>query len=193
MNIQQKSLQTPKRFTASLIATVTILSTFSSAAPKTVDPCQTIKPEDATRLIAAGLQQKASQEPLSDGTIKYTCTYFPKGFNLEGETLPTMFLGLSVVVAANRAAAQKGWQKNLEFLPLLAGGFEGGKFESIKGFGDVANAIAGTKPKQKPVLRMAMLNALKGTTFVQVMAWKPTQNPLETTKTVSKLVLSRLP
>lgn len=186
-------MQTPKRFASSIIAAITLLSTFSSAAPKSIDPCQIIKPEDVTRLIAAGLQQKASQEPLSDGTIKYNCTYFPKGFNLEGENSPNMFLGLSISVCANRAAAQKGWNKTLEFLPLLEGGFEGGKFKPITGLGDTAKAIEGTKPKQKPALKMAMLIALKGNVFYQVMAWKPKQNPLETTKTVAKLVFSSLP
>ncbi len=186
-------MQNLKHFTSSFIAAVTLLSTSSSAAPKTIDPCQIITLSDATRLIGAGLQQKAAQEPLSDGTIKYDCSYAPKGFNLDGEDSPNMFLGLSISVSANRAAAQKAWNKTLEFLPLLEGGFEGGKFKPITGFGDSAKSIEGTKPKQKPALKMAMLIALKGSVFYQVMAWKPKQNALETTKTVAKMVFSRLP
>jgi hypothetical protein len=186
-------MQNLKRYASRLTAMFILLNASSSAAPKTIDPCQIITLSDATRLIGAGLQQKVAQEPLSDGTIKYDCSYAPKGYNLDGEGSPNMFLELSISVSANRAAAQKAWTKTLEFLPLLEGGFEGGKFKPITGYGDSAKAIEGTKPKQKPALKIAMLIALKGSVFYQVMAWKPKQNALETTKTVSKLALSRLP
>ncbi len=181
--------------------TAALISAGSSAAPKSINACEIVKLEDATRIAGTSMERKVTTAPEIKGGVTGVCAYVPDGFklykkdglDLNNGALPTHLVALQTTVYESASIARKEYDKTAALNDVFEMMVQGGKFAPISGFGERADAIGGTVRGRKPAQKIAFLSAQKGAVVILVEAWTPNQDALTTAQTVARLALSRLP
>lgn len=183
------------------ISMIVLTMASSSAAPKSINACEVLKLEDATRIAGTSMAQKVTTAPEIKGGVTSVCAYVPKGFktypkdglDLNNGALPTHLITLQTTIYQSASVAHKEYDKTAALNDVFEMMVQGGKFAPLSGFGERADAIGGTVRDRKPAQKIAFLSTLKGAVVILVEAWTPNQDALTTAQTVARLALSRLP
>ena len=161
--------------------------------------CGIVSGDDAQRFIGGPLEVKQSAKtPTNNGPDTYNsiCTYIAKGGDFANAFSATRILDLTLhFLHTNEAMAQiyeNSVSQYFEAIRAPEVPLKNATITMIDGFGDKAFVLeAVTDPKTG--YKSALIVFYKGKVGGSIAAWKKPDSALETTKTVLKHILSKLP
>src|SRR5262245_38062849 len=173
-------------------------SSFAASAPEPT-ACSIVTAADAQRLVGGPLDVKEfARIPTGNGPGTYDsiCTYIAKGSNFENSITAPRLLDLTLHFLQSADEMKSIYEASIEQYRQMATApdapFKGATITPISGFGDQAFVLeAVTDPKTG--YKSALIVFYKGKVGGSVGAWKKPESSLETTKTVLRHILSRLP
>jgi hypothetical protein len=161
--------------------------------------CGIVSAADAQKLVGGPLEVKEfAKIPTANGPGTYDsiCTYIAKGGNFENAVTAPRVLDLTLHFLHSADEMKKIYEGSIEQYRQMAKApdapFKNATITPVDGFGDKAFVLeAVTDPKTG--YKSALIVFYKGRVGGSVGAWKKPESSLETTKTVVKHILSRLP
>ena len=174
------------------------LRALAASAPEPT-ACSIVTAADAQKLVGGPLEVKEFakiQTANGPGTYDSICTYIAKGGNFENAVTAPRLLDLTLHFLNSADEMKKIYEGSVEQYRQMAKApdapFKGATVTPIDGFGDKAFVLeALTDPKTG--YKSALIVFYKGKVGGSVGAWKKPESSLETTKTVVKHILSKLP
>ena len=173
----------------------------STIAANTPEPtaCGIVSAADAQRLVGGPLDVKEfAKIPTANGPATYDsiCTYIAKGGNFENTLAAPRLLDVTLHFLHSANEMKRIYEGSMEQYRQIAKApdapFKNATITPIEGFGDRAFVLeAVTDPKTG--YKSALIVFCKGKVGGSVGAWKKPDASLETTKTVVKHILTKLP
>jgi hypothetical protein len=174
---------------------------FAALAANAPEPtaCGIVTAADAQRLVGGPLQVKEfAKIPTANGPGTYDsiCSYIAKGGNFEHAVTASRLLDVTLHFLHSADEMKKIYDDSMEQYRQMARApdapFKNATIMSIDGFGDKAFVLeAVTDPKTG--YKSALIVFYKGKVGGSVGAWKKPDSSLETTKTVVRHILTKLP
>jgi hypothetical protein len=174
---------------------------FTTLAANAPEPtaCGIVTAADAQRLVGGPLQVKEfAKIPTANGPGTYDsiCTYIVKGGNFENAVAASRLLDVTLHFLHSADEMKKLYDGSMEQYRQMAKApdapFKNATIMPIEGFGDKAFVLeAVTDPKTG--YKSALIVFYKGKVGGSVGAWKKPDSSLETTKTVVRHILTKLP
>ena len=174
---------------------------FEAVAASAPEPtaCGIVTTADAQKLVGGPLEVKAFAKIATangPGTYDSICTYIAKGGNFENAVIAPRLLDLTLHFLNSADEMKKIYEGSIEQYRQMVKApdapFKGATITPIDGFGDKAFVLeAVTDPKTG--YKSALIVFYKGKVGGSVGAWKKPESSLETTKTVVKHILGKLP
>jgi hypothetical protein len=161
--------------------------------------CGIVTAADAQRLVGGPLQVKEFAKITTangPGTYDSICTYIAKGGNFENVVTASRLLDVTLHFLHSADEMKKIYDGSMEQYRQMAKApdapFKNATITPIEGLGDKAFVLeAVTDPKTG--YKSALIVFYKGKVGGSVGAWKKPDSSLETTKTVVRHILARLP
>jgi hypothetical protein len=174
------------------------VTTRAANAPEST-ACGIVTAADAQRFVGGPLQVKEfSKIPTANGPGTYDsiCTYIAKGGNFENAVTASRLLDVTLHFLHSADEMKKIYDGSMEQYRQMARApdapFKNATISPIEGFGDRAFVLeAVTDPKTG--YKSALIVFYKGKVGGSVGAWKKPDSSLETTKTVVRHILTKLP
>jgi hypothetical protein len=174
------------------------LAALAANAPEPT-ACGIVTAADAQRLVGGPLQVKEfAKIPTANGPGTYDsiCTYIAKGGNFEHAVTASRLLDVTLHFLHSADEMKKIYDGSMEQYHQMARApdvpFKNATIMPIDGFGDKAFVLeAVTDPKTG--YKSALIVFYKGKVGGSVGAWKKPDSSLETTKTVVRHILTKLP
>ena len=189
------------KFIVALATNLILAVSFTALAANAPEPtaCGIVTAADAQRLVGGPLEVKEfAKIPTANGPGTYDsiCTYIAKGGNFEAAVTSARLLDVTLHFLHSPEEMKKVYENSVEQYRQMAKApdvpFKNATITPIDGFGDKAFALeAVTDPKTG--YKSALIVFYKGRVGGSVGAWKKPESSLETTKTVLKHILSKLP
>jgi hypothetical protein len=189
------------RFILALPINLILALSFTARAANAPEPtaCGIVTAIDAQRLVGGPLQVKEfAKIPTANGPGTYDsiCTYIAKGGNFENAVTASRLLDVTLHFLHSADEMKKIYDGSMEQYRQMARApdapFKNATIMPIEGFGDKAFALeAVTDPKTG--YKSALIVFYKGKVGGSVGAWKKPDSSLETTKTVVRHILTKLP
>lgn len=182
-------------------ALITLLASASAIAASAPDltACGIVTAADAQRFVGGPLEVKEfAKIPVANGPDAYNsiCTYIAKGGNFEDAVAGSRLVDLTLHFLNSPEEMKAIYENSLEQYRQIARSpdapYKNATITPIGGFGDqafVLEAITDAKTGYKSTL----IVFYKGSVGGSVAAWKKPQPSLETTQTVLRHILSKLP
>jgi hypothetical protein len=173
----------------------------SMVAANTAEPtaCGIVTAADAQRLVGGPLDVKEfAKVPTANGPGTYDsiCTYIAKGGDPENPVTASRLLDLTLHFLNSAEEMKNVYEGSIEQYKQMATApdapFKNATITPLSGFGDrafVLEAVTDAKTGYKS----ALIVFYKGRVGGAVGAWKKPDSSLETTKTVLRYILSKLP
>lgn len=171
------------------------------ALAATAEPtaCGIVTAADARKLVGGPLDVKEfAKIPRADGATTYDsiCSYIGKGSNFESVVTASRLLDVTLHFLHSAEEMKTIYEGSMEQYRQMAKApdapFTNAAITPIDGFGDQAFAVeAVTDPKTG--YKSALIVFYKGKVGGSVAAWKKPDSSLETTKTVLRHILTKLP
>jgi hypothetical protein len=176
---------------------IAITAVAANAAEPTA--CGFITAADAQKFVGGPLDVKEfAQIPTANGPGTYDsiCTYIAKGSNFENALTAPRLLDVTLHFLHSADEMKRIYEGSIDQYRQMVQApdapFKNATITPIDGFGDKAFVLeAVTDPKTG--YKSALIVFYKGKVGGSVGAWKKPDPSLETTKTVAKYILSRLP
>jgi hypothetical protein len=191
----------PTKSCSILFSIVIILLHSSGLAASAPEPtaCGIVTAADAQRLVGGPLDVKEfAKIPTANGPSTYDsiCTYIAKGGNFENAVTAARLLDVTLHFLRSADEMKKIYEGSMEQYRQMAKApdapFKNATIMPIQGFGDKAFVLeAVTDPKT--AYKSALIVFYKGKVGGSVGAWKKPDSSLETTKTVVRHILTKLP
>ncbi|MGN6719679.1 MAG: hypothetical protein ACTHLX_20090 [Candidatus Binatia bacterium] len=170
----------------------------AATAPE-VTACGMVSAADAQKLLGGELDvQEFAKIPTAGGAGTYdsVCTYIAKGGNFANPVGSSRFLDVTLHFLNSADEMKTVYEDSLgqyrDMAKAADAPFKNALITPLTGFGDRAFVVeAVTDPKTN--YKSALIVFYKGRTGGTVSAWKKPQSSLETTKTVLRHILSKLP
>lgn len=170
----------------------------AATAPE-VTACGMVSAADAQKLLGGELDvQEFAKIPTAGGAGTYdsVCTYIAKGGNFANPVGSSRFLDVTLHFLNSAGEMKMVYEDSLgqyrDMAKAADAPFKNALITPLAGFGDRAFVVeAVTDPKTN--YKSALIVFYKGRTGGTVSAWKKPQSSLETTKTVLRHILSKLP
>ncbi|MGN6732842.1 MAG: hypothetical protein ACTHMB_12855 [Candidatus Binatia bacterium] len=170
----------------------------AATAPE-VTACGMVSAADAQKLLGGELDvQEFAKIPTAGGAGTYdsVCTYIAKGGNFANPVGSSRFLDVTLHFLNSADEMKTVYEDSLgqyrDMAKATDAPFKNALITPLTGFGDRAFVVeAVTDPKTN--YKSALIVFYKGRTGGTVSAWKKPQSSLETTKTVLRHILSKLP
>ena len=161
--------------------------------------CGIVDGDDAQKFVGGPLEVKeTAKQPTNNGPDTYTsvCTYIAKGGDFSNAFTAARLLDLTLhFLHTNEAMAQIYENSLTQYMEAIRAPnvpLKNATIGTIDGFGDKAFILeAVTDPKTG--YKSALIVFYKGKIGGSIAAWKKPDPALETTKTVLKHILSKLP
>jgi len=173
----------------------------SMVAANTAEPtaCGIVTAADAQKLVGGPLDVKEFAKVATangPGTYDSVCTYIAKGGNPEDPVTAPRLLDLTLHFLNSAEEMKNVYEGSIEQYRQMATApdapFKNATITPLSGFGDRAFVLeAVTDPKTG--YKSALIVFYKGRVGGSVGAWKKPDSSLETTKTVLRHILSKLP
>ena len=173
----------------------------SMVAANTAEPtaCGIVTAADAQKLVGGPLDVKEfAKVPTANGPGTYDsiCTYIAKGGDPENPVTASRLLDLTLHFLNSAEEMKNVYEGSIEQYKQMATApdapFKNATITPLSGFGDrafVLEAVTDAKTGYKS----ALIVFYKGRVGGAVGAWKKPDSSLETTKTVLRYILSKLP
>ena len=182
-----------------LILTLVLGSAGLAANAPEPTACGIVTAGDAQKFVGGPLDVKEfAKIPTANGPGTYDsiCTYIAKGGNFESSIAASRLLDVTLHFLHSADEMKKIYEASLEqyrqMAKALDAPFKNAMITPIAGFGDQAFVLeAVTDPKTG--YKSALIVFYKGKVGGSVGAWKKPDSSLETTKTVLKHILTKLP
>jgi hypothetical protein len=184
-----------------LLSIVIMLLHSSGLAANAPEPtaCGIVTAADAQRLVGGPLEVKEfAKIPTANGPGTYDsiCTYIAKGGNFENAVTASRLLDVTLHFLHSADEMKKIYEGSMEQYRQMAKApdapFKNATIMPLEGFGDKAFVLeAVTDPKTG--YKSALIVFYKGKVGGSVGAWKKPDSSLETTKTVVRHILTKLP
>lgn len=170
----------------------------AAGAPE-LTACGIVTAADAQRFVGAPLDVKEfAKIPVANSPNAYNsiCTYIAKGGNFENSVTSSRMVDLTLHFLNSPEEMKNIYGNSLEEYRQMARSpdapYKNATITPIGGFGDQAFVLeAVTDPKTG--YKSTLIVFYKGTVGGSVAAWKKPEPSLETTKTVLRHILSKLP
>jgi len=170
----------------------------AATAPE-VTACSMVSAADAQKLLGGELDvQEFAKVPTAGGAGTYdsVCTYIAKGGSFANPVDSSRFLDVTLHFLNSADDMKTVYEDSLgqyrDMAKAADAPFKNALITPLTGFGDRAFVVeAVTDPKTN--YKSALIVFYKGRAGGTVSAWKKPQSSLETTKTVLRHILSRLP
>ena len=170
----------------------------AATAPE-VTACSMVSAADAQKLLGGELDvQEFAKIPTAGGAGTYdsVCTYIAKGGSFANPVDSSRFLDVTLHFLNSADDMKTVYEDSLGQYRDMANAadapFKNALITPLTGFGDRAFVVeAVTDPKTN--YKSALIVFYKGRAGGTVSAWKKPQSSLETTKTVLRHILSKLP
>jgi hypothetical protein len=179
----------------------TIAASGSTSAASTPEPtaCGIVTAADAQKLVGGPLDVKEFAKVATangPGTYDSICTYIAKGGDPENPVTAPRLLDLTLHFLNSAEEMKNVYEASIEQYRQMATApdapFKNATITPLSGFGDRAFVLeAVTDPKTG--YKSALIVFYKGRVGGSVGAWKKPDSSLETTKTVLRHILSKLP
>lgn len=178
-----------------------IAASGSMSAANTSEPtaCGIVTAADAQKLVGGPLDVKEFAKVVTangPGTYDSVCTYIAKGGNPEDPVTAPRLLDLTLHFLNSAEEMKNVYEGSIEQYKQMATApdapFKNATITPLSGFGDrafVLEAVTDAKTGYKS----ALIVFYKGRVGGAVGAWKKPDSSLETTKTVLRHILSKLP
>lgn len=174
------------------------VSAMGANAPE-LTACAIISAADAQKLVGGELDvQEFAKIPTPGGAGTYdsVCTYIAKGGSFQNPVGASRFLDLSLHFLDSTDDMKMVYDGSLDQYREMARApdapFKNAQITPLSGFGDkafVVEAVTDAKTNYKS----ALIVFYKGRTGGAVSAWKKPEPSLQTTKTVLRHILNKLP
>jgi hypothetical protein len=182
----------------SIVITLLHSSGLAANAPEPT-ACGIVTAADAQRLVGGPLEVKEfAKIPTANGPGTYDsiCTYIAKGGNFENAVTASRLLDVTLHFLHSADEMKKIYEGSMEQYRQMAKApdapFKNATIMPLEGFGDKAFVLeAVTDPKTG--YKSALIVFYKGKVGGSVGAWKKPDSSLETTKTVVRHILTKLP
>ena len=184
-----------------LLSIVIMLLHSSGLAANAPEPtaCGIVTAADAQRLVGGPLEVKEfAKIPTANGPGTYDsiCTFIAKGGNFENAVTASRLLDVTLHFLHSADEMKKIYEGSMEQYRQMAKApdapFKNATIMPLEGFGDKAFVLeAVTDPKTG--YKSALIVFYKGKVGGSVGAWKKPDSSLETTKTVVRHILTKLP
>ena len=181
------------------IAIILWLSSNLFAAVPEFTACSIVSGDDAQKFVGGPLDvREHARVPTGNGPGTYDsiCTYIARGTDVANSLTSPRLLDLTLHVLHSAEAMNQIYQNSIEQYSQMAKApdapFKNATITPIDGFGDrafVLEAVTDPKTGYKSTLIVFYKGAIGGS----IAAWKKPESSLETSKTVLRYVLSRLP
>ncbi|HEY2922751.1 MAG TPA: hypothetical protein VGK77_27550 [Candidatus Binatia bacterium] len=191
----------PLKSRSILLSIVIMLLHSSGLAANAPEPtaCGIVTAADAQRLVGGPLEVKEfAKIPTANGPGTYDsiCTYIAKGGNFENAVTASRLLDVTLHFLHSADEMKKIYEGSMEQYRQMAKApdapFKNATIMPLEGFGDKAFVLeAVTDPKTG--YKSALIVFYKGKVGGSVGAWKKPDSSLETTKTVVRHILTKLP
>jgi hypothetical protein len=178
-----------------------IAASGSMSAANTPEPtaCGIVTAADAQKFVGGPLDVKEfAKVPTANGAGTYDsiCTYIAKGGDPENPVTASRLLDLTLHFLNSAEEMKSVYEASIEQYRQMAAApdapFKNATITPLSGFGDRAFVLeAVTDPKAG--YKSALIVFYKGRVGGSVGAWKKPDSSLETSKTVLRHILSRLP
>jgi hypothetical protein len=170
----------------------------AATAPE-VTACSMVSAADAQKLLGGELDvQEFAKVPTAGGAGTYdsVCTYIAKGGSFANPVDSSRFLDVTLHFLNSADDMKTVYEDSLgqyrDMAKAADAPFKNALITPLTGFGDRAFVVeAVTDPKTN--YKSALIVFYKGRAGGTVSAWKKPQSSLETTKTVLRHILSKLP
>jgi hypothetical protein len=170
----------------------------AATAPE-VTACSMVSAADAQKLLGGELDvQEFAKIPTAGGAGTYdsVCTYIAKGGSFANPVGSSRFLDVTLHFLNSADDMKTVYEDSLgqyrDMAKAADAPFKNARITPLSGFGDRAFVVeAVTDPKTN--YKSALIVFYKGRAGGTVSAWKKPQSSLETTKTVLRHILSKLP
>jgi hypothetical protein len=189
------------KFIVALLVNLILALSFAALAANAPEPtaCGIVTAADAQRLVGGPLQVKEfAKIPTANGPGTYDsiCTYIAKGGNFEHAVTASRLLDVTLHFLYSADEMKKIYDDSMEQYRQMARApdapFKNATIMPIDGFGDKAFVLeAVTDPRTG--YKSALIVFYKGKVGGSVGAWKKPDSSLETTKTVVRHILTKLP
>jgi hypothetical protein len=184
-----------------LVVAILLSVGFEAVAASSPEPtaCSIVTAAEAQKLVGGPLEVKEfAKISTANGPNTYDsiCTYIAKGGNFENAVAAPRLLDLTLHFLNSADEMKKIYEGSIEQYRQMAKApdapFKGATITPIDGFGDKAFVLeAVTDPKTG--YKSALIVFYRGKVGGSVGAWKKPESSLETTKTVVKHILGKLP
>jgi hypothetical protein len=190
-----------RRILSATVALSLIAIAMAARGAKSPEPtaCSIVTVSDAQRLIGGPLDVKEfAKIPTSTGPAVYDsiCTYIAKGSSFENAVAAPRLLDVTLHFVDSAEEMKKIYETSMEHYRQMAKApdapFRNATITAIEGFGDrafVLEAVTDPKTRYKSALMVFYKDKVGGS----VGAWKKPDSSLETTKSVVRHILARLP
>ncbi len=172
--------------------------TFAATSKTELTACGVVTAAEAVRFVGGPLDVKEFAQIAGNSPANYdsVCTYIAKGKDPENATAASRLLDLTLHFANSTDEMKKVYEASAKQYQQVANApnasFKNTTITPLSGFGDDAFAVeAVTDPKTG--YKSALIVFYKGRTGGSISAWKKPEPSLETTKTVLRYILSKLP
>jgi hypothetical protein len=161
--------------------------------------CSIVTASDAQRLVGGPLDTKEfAKIPTANGPATYDsiCTYIAKGSSFENTVAAPRLLDVTLHFLHSADEMKRIYEGSMEqyrhMVKAPDAPFKNATITAIDGFGDKAFVLeAVTDPKTR--YKSALIVFYKGKVGGSVGAWKKPDSSLETTKSVLKHIVAKLP